>query len=204
MRISTLLVLCTFLLSYSNSFSQHLPSQSFWQKPSLEDWLFPQSFLQKDIQAPSSLDALVPCDCVVEQGAVSAPISSLLGTTDPVTFYDYGGAAAASANTGLEADDIIRIFLYEDPTGDISLFFIMDNANNGTAGTANLDFECLPLGASVVVSDDAGEFTGSAPNIVANFSWAGCCTDGGVISGMGCGNTFDIYISNITHDILES
>ena len=117
MKMSALIVWCTFLLYSSSIFGQHLSNVSIWQKPSLEDWLFPQSFLQSKIPPTTSLETLLPCDCVVEQGAVSAPISSILGTEDPVSFYDYGGASFASANTGLEAAETIRIFLYEDPMG---------------------------------------------------------------------------------------
>lgn len=185
------------VLCYGTIVGQQLPSNNYWKKPSLEEWLYPNLFLTHSTFSPPSTQA-VPCDCTIEQLGFSANISSLLGTLDPVAYYDYGGTFASSANTGLEAMDMVRIFLYEDPSGNISLFFILDIQNNGTGGTAALDFECLPAGSSVIVSDDAGEFTGAAPNIVADFFWQGCCTDGGVIGGMGCGNTFDIYLSNVT------
>ena len=51
---------------------------------------------------------------------------------------------------------------------------------------------CLPDSAFVALADDGGELFGSPPTITGDYFWSSCCTDGGVISGVGCGNTITI------------
>ncbi|MFQ5447401.1 MAG: hypothetical protein ACE5FF_10740, partial [Saprospiraceae bacterium] len=134
-----------------------------------------------------------PCNCTVTQGNFSAPLPFLSTSTSAVNFYSYGNPANASANTGLEMPETMLIMIHEDQnTGSTSLIVILDQVNDGTGGNVDITFSCLPNSAAVALSDDGGELAGSPPVITGNFNWAPCCTDGGVISGFGCGNTITI------------
>jgi len=116
-----------------------------------------------------------------------------MGTENAVQFYDYGVPNISSANTGLELDNALILFLYEEiATGTISLFLIADIANSGTGGSLSFEFNCVPAGAFISVEDDAGEFFGSPPLITGNWSWSSCCTDGGVIENIGCNTSMNL------------
>ena len=133
------------------------------------------------------------CDCTITQAGATYPISALMGTESAVAFYDYGNPNGSSANTGLELSNGLIIFLYEDiNTGIISLFLIADIANSGSGGTMQFEVNCLPPAAFVSVQDDPGEFNGAPPLITGNWTWSGCCTDGGVIESIGCNNTLNL------------
>ncbi|MDX1408664.1 MAG: SprB repeat-containing protein, partial [Saprospiraceae bacterium] len=135
----------------------------------------------------------VICNCTITQGSNTYPVSALIGNESAASFYSYGNPAVSSANTGLELADGLIIFLYEDAnTGIISLFLIADQANSGSGGEMSFEFNCLPAGAFVVVQDDAGEFVGAPPLITGDWSWQGCCTDGGAIQGIGCSGTMNL------------
>jgi gliding motility-associated-like protein len=87
----------------------------------------------------------------------------------------------------------MSILLYEDLlSGETSLILILDAENDGSGGEVDINFNCLPSSAYIAVSDDGGELSGSAPNIVGDFFWSSCCTDGGVIGGVGCGHSVTI------------
>ena len=133
------------------------------------------------------------CDCTVSQGTFSAPLEFISTNGSAISFYNYGNPVGASSNTGLELSDAMLIMIHEDlNTGITSLVLILDKGQDGSGGEVNLTFNCLPSTANVVFSDDGGELTGSPPNIVGNFFWGSCCTDGGIIGGVGCGSTFTI------------
>lgn len=146
--------------------------------------------------SPTSEPALIipmDCNCTITQSGSTYPISALLGNETAVEFYSYGVPDISSANTGLELQNGLIIFLYEDTnTGVISLFLIADIANDGTGGTMEFEANCLPDNAFVSVQDDPGEFFGSPPLITGNWSWSDCCTDGGVIEDIGCNNTLNL------------
>jgi hypothetical protein len=62
------------------------------------------------------------CNCSITQDGFTYPISSLSGTESAVAFYDYGNPNGSSANTGLELNNALILFLYEDVnTGIIML-----------------------------------------------------------------------------------
>ena len=142
---------------------------------------------------------LVDCNCSITQDGSTYPISALLGTVPAPAFYSYGTPLGSSANTGLEINNALVIFLYQDiNTGITSLFLIADIANSGSGGSLQFEANCLPSTAYVSVEDDAGEFSGTPPLITGTWSWGGCCTDGGVIEDIGCNNTInlDLLISS--------
>ena len=195
------IVSLTFVLfaAFSTSFAQIIPNNNFWEKPTIEDWLNPQHFMQNGAASGTSFeDLVVPCDCTVEQAGFSASVSSMLGAVDPVSFYAYNALGNSSANTGLEASETLRLFLYEAPDGSISFFFILDDGD-GTGGNANVDFECMPLGTQVLFIDDPAssgspdQVTGTAPTFTGNWGWGPANTDGVVFGNLGCGFTIDIY-----------
>jgi len=131
-----------------------------------------------------------PCDCTVTQGSFTQPLLYMESNTSATTFYNYIGT---TANTGLELSQTMLLFMYLDTiTGENSLVIILDRANDGSGGQGTVVFKCMPSGSSVVFSDDGGELSGTPPTFTGNFSWGSCCTDGGIIGGVGCGHTFTI------------
>ena len=133
------------------------------------------------------------CDCTVSQGGIIYDFPFFSTSESASEFYAYGIPIGASSNTGLETSNGMIMLLHEDLlTNETSLVIVLDAPSDGSGGDVEITFNCLPLTAFIDVADDPGEFTGNAPNIVGDFFWASCCTDGGVIGGIGCGNTFTI------------
>ena len=164
-------------------------------------WLFPSAQPPAEPVAPPTTPAAVtlpPCNCTLTQGTFSSPLPFLSTSSSAAAFYNY---TASSANTGLELSETMLIMLHEDlSTGNTSLVIIMDEVNDGTGGDGSVTFNCLPSTAFVQFSDDNGELSGTPPTITGNFSWAACCTDGGIIGGVGCGSTFTIN-PNLTNGV---
>ena len=146
------------------------------------------------VELAQSADAVtVACDCEIHQGSNTYPISALLGNETDVQFYSYGNPDGASANTGLELENTLVLFFYQDTTtGIVSLFMIADIANSGTGGTMEAEINCLPDEAVLSVGDEPGEFFGAPPLMTGDWAWTGCCTDGGAIGNIGCGNSFNL------------
>ncbi len=145
--------------------------------------------------ADSSTPATPPptCNCTISRGNFTAPLPFLYANQTASAFYSYGNPAGASANTGIEEPNAMLVMLYEDlNTGNTSLITILDQAGDPDGGNVTLEINCLPDSAYVDVSDDFNELSGTPPTITGNFNWAPCCTDGGVIGGVGCGNTITI------------
>ncbi len=134
-----------------------------------------------------------PCDCTLTQGDFSSPLPFMSTNSTAVNFYAYGNPIGASANTGLELGETLLVMLHEDTnTGNTSLIVILDIGNDATGGDVDMTVNCLPDSAAVALQDDGGELFGSPPTITGDYFWSPCCTDGGVISGVGCGNTITI------------
>ncbi len=156
---------------------------------------------------------LLTCNCTITQDGNTYPINSLIGNVSAASFYQYGIPNGSSANTGLESNNGLTIFLYEDMnTGVVSLFLIADIQNSGSGGTLSFEFNCAPAGSFISVMDDPGEFSGSPPLFTGNWNWSSCCTDGGVIENIGCNTNMnlDLLISSgidsivwLTGDIMD-
>jgi len=121
------------------------------------------SFLNDEVENDTTGETaslLMPCDCTATQGGVSFNINAIQNAEDDVSFFQYGTPNGASANTGLEMNDAVVLFLYENTlTGEISLFILIDDAGGGNGGRGSVDFFCLPAGATLDFSDDPGEIT---------------------------------------------
>ncbi len=134
-----------------------------------------------------------PCNCTVTQGSFTSPLPFMTSLSSAVDFYSYGVPIGVSANTGLEMSETMLIMMHEDGTsGNTSLIIILDEPNDGSGGSATIDINCLPSTATIDLADEPGELSGAPPTITGNFNWNACCTDGGVIGGVGCGDAFTI------------
>jgi gliding motility-associated-like protein len=156
--------------------------------------LFPDSLNRDNASVGKpAVPFLVDCNCSITQGTSTYPVSALLGNQSASAFYSYGSPLVSSANTGLELSNGLILFLYQDlNTNLVSLFLIADVGNSGSGGSMEFETSCLPPTAYVSVQDDPGEFNGGPPSITGNWSWSGCCTDGGVIEDIGCSNTINL------------
>lgn len=139
------------------------------------------------------------CVCTVTRGNNTNNLPYFSAPESALSFYSYGIPLGSCANSGFEQSNQLLVLLYEDTnTGEVSFIMIADIANDGSGGTLKADIRCAPSGSAVALSDDGGELTGAAPTFNANFVWDACCTDGGIISGMGCGSAFTLDITQIT------
>ncbi len=153
----------------------------------------PNAKQEQDPVKQVEADYSPPCNCTVTQGSFTAALPFVSSNTSAVNFYSYGVPVGASANTGMEVSETMLIMLYEDlNTGNTSLILILDQGNDGTGGNADITFNCMPSTSFVEFSDEPGELFGAPPTFTGAFNWAACCTDGGVIGGVGCGQTFTI------------
>ncbi len=88
----------------------------------------------------------------------------------------------------LEESGVSKLFLYEDPAGNLSLVMIHDEANDADGGAVVFSFAGVPAGADFVVRDDPGapgdpnEFEAVLPQ--STWGWGACCTDGGAIGNL--------------------
>tara|TARA_B100002003_G_scaffold91182_1_gene85125 strand:+ start:9097 stop:14253 length:5157 start_codon:yes stop_codon:yes gene_type:complete len=91
--------------------------------------------------------------------------------------YDYGNSSAEGL-LQLSEQSWIKLSMRD---GLLYYINVHDKQYDPTGGRYTLDLDGLPEGAAVVVSDDRGEFSmDRRPQ--GQWSWADCCTDGGVFS----------------------
>lgn len=89
---------------------------------------------------------------VLRQGGVTHTVEAIEGTTDVVSFYDY---YSASAHTPYMEDQVSKLYFYKDPAGNLSL--VMHHSIDNSVSRymrVDFDFEGIPNGAYVSVSDD--------------------------------------------------
>ncbi len=131
-------------------------------------------------------------------GGEEVTIDTYKGEVPVAAFFSYGDPDNASFNTGLELSDTIVVMLYREPDGQTYLAAIVDQAGDGSGGSAKAEFSGL-FGASLVVSDDPNEATQvdlATGTASASWSWAGCCTDGVIYGPLGCdGNGFEVTVN---------
>ncbi len=107
------------------------------------------------------------------------PILPVVSAKDAVAFYGYTGGSGA---TGLEKAELSQFLLHQGPDGSLSLVVINDKPSNSGGGGLDMTIASGFGDATVLVSDDGGEFTiNNAGQAVAVWKWATCCTDGGVL-----------------------
>lgn len=76
-------------------------------------------------------------------------------------------------------------FHVNETTGELSLGISVDARGDGSGGRLTGTISGLGSAAFVALSDDNGEVRMSAPGTaVFSFRFAGCCTDGAIISGL--------------------
>lgn len=127
------------------------------------------------------------------------------GAIDAVDFYGYGPLFGASSSVPQQELDKALITLHENITnGSISLHVVLGvNSFYGDAqafATFNISITNLPVGATLVVSDDINEATQSGTTVSGSFSFANN-TDGLAIDGIE--NLTTITISRSTYTQLD-
>ncbi len=154
------------------------------------------------VETPASSDpkaGISYCPCTVSHDGLNMTLPFFSNNASATAFYSYSNPLGSCANSGFEQSEHLILMLYEDTnTGDVSFIFIADEPNDGTGGTMKVTFSCMPNSSYIALQDDAGEFSGSPPTFTGNFVWDQCCTDGGIISGLGCGYSFKFDIDDLT------
>ena len=151
------------------------------------------------IHTKASAASAAACDCEINQGGASFPVSALQGDESVVDFYSHSVPIFNCANTGLEISNTLILFLYEDTTtAEVSMVMIADIPNDGSGGTMEAEINCLPDDSYLAVGDEVDEFSGTPPLMTGDWWWTSCCTDGGAIGNVGCGNSFNFDLFNIT------
>ena len=119
----------------------------------------------------------------VTNGPVLQQVVPLANAESAVDYYTYNNPFASSGDPDFgTASSVGFIWLYENTlTGNISLGMIFDKPQDGSGGAVEMSFTGVPATGFVEVKDDPG-------NVItvtgANWVWAACCTDGGVIGGL--------------------
>lgn len=122
------------------------------------------------------------------------PVTPKTGNPTAVNYYKYGTPDGSSANTGLEISQKTVVFLYQEPSGKVSIFMIHDKPNDSGGGEIKMGATGL-VGMSFLVFDDPGEDTANnkinaTTGVgVMHWNWSPCCTDGavfGVVTGPFC------------------
>ncbi|MEZ5032378.1 MAG: gliding motility-associated C-terminal domain-containing protein [Saprospiraceae bacterium] len=169
-------------------------------QPTREEMVSEQAPLDYPAPYPTQLAAAATqCPCTVSQDAFSMTLPFFSNNESAVSFYSYSNPLGSCANTGFEQSNHLILMLYEDTnTGEISFIFVADLPNDGDGGTMDVTISCLPNSAYIALMDDAGEMGGAPPTITGDFFWDQCCTDGGIIGGLGCGYSFIFDIDNLT------
>ena len=133
----------------------------------------------------------------VEQSGAGLPeqiVTPLVNADTVANFYNLVGIS--SNNTGLQKSNVSNLWLYEDSnTGVVSLGMIHDKRNDSGGGGADFTFGGVPAGTTFVVRDDNQPTEAVLPASI--WSWASCCTDGGVLSGTLQNATWAITIDSV-------
>ena len=109
-------------------------------------------------------------------------------------FYGYNYPKASSGNTGYQIDNAFSIYMIMDEDATVYLVIGIDapgtpkNAENQktlSASITSTGLTGLATDPSVVLRDDVGDWNGNwnaaTGSASADWRWAPCCTDGGVI-----------------------
>lgn len=153
-------------------------------------------------EVANGTDPLTPDELIYEvtQGGNTWLVTAVTSPGQTAAhYYSYNTPMSSSSNIGAENDRESQLFLYLDEVGDpakVSLFITHDKAGSGgNPGThyADMEISGLPVGAQIVTSDDPGEFYWSGGNVIGNWAWLDCCTDGGALE-LGSGD-IDITIT---------
>lgn len=132
----------------------------------------------------------------VFDGAANGAIDAFETAGTAASFYGARNNAPFQIN-----DNGVNFFFHRDTTtGILSLGVIVNRNGDGSGGRFEGTISGLNTAAFVAVADDnAREFSISSPGTVSfNFRFFGCCTDGGVISGI------DPNALNLSIDITRS
>ncbi|MCF8236965.1 MAG: gliding motility-associated C-terminal domain-containing protein [Saprospiraceae bacterium] len=152
-----------------------------------------------NVAFPEEVGAPSFCPCTITQDGNNFSLPFFSNNQSAVNFYSYGVPLGACANTGFEQSEHLILMLYEDTnTGEVSFIFIADIANDPTGGEMKVTLSCMPNSTYVALEDDPGEFSGSPPTFTGNFVWSSCCTDGGIVGGLGCGYSFIFDIDQLS------
>ena len=129
------------------------------------------------------------------QGGMTKTVEPIEGAADVVSFYDY---YSASAHTPYVEDQVSKIYLYQDPDGNISL--VMHHSIDNSVSNhmrEDFDLEGVPPSAYVAVSDDIYS-TGPEFSLTSSpeGQWGhGYNSDGGVLAGLPTGEPWCIRIT---------
>lgn len=120
---------------------------------------------------------------VLEQGSKSVTVEPLSNGETVKEFYSYYDAESHTS-TGTERPDVAEVFLWLGPDGDLSLVFIHDGPDDGSAGAVSMDFTGLPADGSWVLKDDGGDWDDSSnPPTEIDWAWNDRHSDGGAYKG---------------------
>jgi len=89
-----------------------------------------------------------------------------------------GNGYELDTSTGVEASDTANVFLYEAPDGTVSLVTTLDEAGDGTGGSATVTYDNLPREGGWTVADDRATDDFSSRGEVS-WTWSGSDGDGG-------------------------
>ena len=147
----------------------------------------------------------------ISSGTTNQVVSPIVSSPYPygqsaAEFYNYNYPNTYSGDPAFGTrSDAAYFWLYADEQNSLSLGMIFDTPQDATGGTMQLSISGLPSNAYWVVRDDPGEWSytiSSEGETNPMWQWSACCTDGGVIAGLG--NTVNPLEWDIVIDLVAS
>jgi len=126
---------------------------------------------------------------VFQQPSQTFPVTAITGATSGADYYGYGLLAPESANTpdGIETEDALTLFLYDEPGDGFSLGMILDEPlipgdggiSQASGGRARIAVDGR---YSVTLRDDPSDSFPRAPSTVFEWRWGPGTTDGALLA----------------------
>ena len=124
-----------------------------------------------------------PVYSITNDTTIDLPVNPLSTAESGSAYYDYDLDTASGypafgtvSNTGF-------FWLHENTNnGDISLGMIFDAPDDTLDGKVKLGFNGVPVSGFIALADDAKD---TFSTLSGDWKWFACCTDGGVIGGLG-------------------
>lgn len=166
MRLADVLILAGFPILVFTPQPKTVPANITFHKEQTPAWQAPLP--PSDHGDPKA--GISYCPCTVSHDGLNMTLPFFSNNASATAFYSYSNPLGSCANSGFEQSEHLILMLYEDTnTGDVSFIFIADEPNDGSGGTMDVTFSCMPNSAYIALQDDAGELTGSPPTFTGDF-----------------------------------
>jgi len=97
-------------------------------------------------------------------------------------YYQYDLTEASSLNLAQESNHALFYLYQQQGSSRIGIAIVLDKQDDGSSGDMQLRITGDAGKGNIVVMDDSGEMSENSSELNGSWSWAGCCTDGGLFT----------------------